>query len=278
MAMPELTPRRLIVNADDFGRSASINAAVEKAHREGVLTSASLMVNEPGFEEAVAMARSHPRLAVGLHLTLIQGHAALPAEEIPGLANARGEFGRNPVKLGWRYFFHSELRDQLYCEISAQLRKFHSAGLRLDHLDGHMHLHMQPAVFRLLMENAGKWGIRHFRLTCEPLRPNLRAARGHYFMRALNALVFRCLASWQRRALAKRDIRHARQVFGQLQDGRVDEAYVLGLLPHLPPGDSELYSHPSLDNFKHELDALLSPRVRELAGQLGIQFIQYQDL
>ena len=57
-------PRRLIVNADDFGRSSSINQAVVRAHREGCLTTASLMVNEPGFEEAVALARAHPRLGV----------------------------------------------------------------------------------------------------------------------------------------------------------------------------------------------------------------------
>ena len=70
------TPRRLIVNADDFGRSAAINQAVIRAHREGILTTASLMVNEPAFEEAVALARANPKLGVGLHLTLLCGHSA----------------------------------------------------------------------------------------------------------------------------------------------------------------------------------------------------------
>src|SRR6266403_4871890 len=81
--------RRLIVNADDFGRSADINEAVIRAHREGILTSASLMVNEPGFEEAVTLARENPRLGVGLHLTLLFGHSALPPDRIPGLVNAK---------------------------------------------------------------------------------------------------------------------------------------------------------------------------------------------
>src|SRR5436309_9670936 len=84
-------PKRLIVNADDFGRSTSINAAVIRAHREGILTTASLMVNEPAFAEAVALARENPGLGVGLHLTLIRGHSALPREKIPGLVNAAGE-------------------------------------------------------------------------------------------------------------------------------------------------------------------------------------------
>ena len=100
MARPEPPRRRLIVNADDFGRSASINAAVIRAHCKGILTSASLMMNEPATAEAVALAKANPQLGVGLHLTLVCGHAALPVEKIPGLINARSEFGSNPVATG----------------------------------------------------------------------------------------------------------------------------------------------------------------------------------
>jgi hypothetical protein len=78
--------------------------------------------------------------------------------------------------------------------------------------------------------------------------------------------------------LAAKKIRHAQITFGLLQDSHVDEAYILKLLPELPAGDSELYSHPSLDKFKPEFDALVSPRVRELVEKLGIQLIRYQDL
>ena len=67
-------------------------------------------------------------------------------------------------------------------------------------------------------------------------------------------------------------------MFGLLQNDRVDEAYVSKLLAVLPPGDSELYSHPSLDTFKHEFEALISPRVKEQVSRLGIQLIRYQDL
>ncbi|PYI83222.1 MAG: hopanoid biosynthesis associated protein HpnK, partial [Verrucomicrobia bacterium] len=80
MATPKAA-RRLIVNADDFGRSHSINQAVVRAHREGILTSASLMVNEAAAEEAAALAREHPQLGVGLHLTLVCGSSASPPAE-----------------------------------------------------------------------------------------------------------------------------------------------------------------------------------------------------
>ena len=82
----ERPDRRLIVNADDFGRSRSINEAVIRAHREGILTTASLMVNEPGFDEAVRLAKENPKLGVGLHLSLLCAHSALPPEKIPGFA------------------------------------------------------------------------------------------------------------------------------------------------------------------------------------------------
>src|SRR5512141_1420533 len=97
--------RRLIVNADDFGRSSAINAAVIRAHREGILTTASLMVNESACEEAVALARLNPKLGVGLHLTFLCGHSALPTNRIPGLVNAAREFSNSPAAAGFRYFF-----------------------------------------------------------------------------------------------------------------------------------------------------------------------------
>ena len=78
--------------------------------------------------------------------------------------------------------------------------------------------------------------------------------------------------------LRERGIQHTRQVFGLLQNAQVDEAYVTRLLPRLPAGDSELYSHPSLDEFRPEFDALTSPRVKELITRLNIRLIRYQDL
>ncbi len=76
-------------------RLQSIEAVI-RAHREGILTSASLMVNEAGFDEAVKLAKENPKLGVGLHLTLLCGHSALPPEKIPGLVNSRGEFSKIP--------------------------------------------------------------------------------------------------------------------------------------------------------------------------------------
>ena len=270
--------RRLIVNADDFGRSASINEAVIRAHREGILTTASLMVNEVACEEAVALAVENPRLGVGLHLTLLCGHAALPPESIPGLVNADRAFTDNPAGAGFRYFFQRGLREQLRAEIHAQFQKFRATGLPLDHVNGHLHLHLHPVVFSILMEDAGRLGIERMRLTFDPFWLNLRLASGRLAYRALHVLIFHPLSARSRPVLRRRGFRHTQVVFGLLQNAQVDEAYVLNLLDRLPAGDSELYSHPSLDEFKNEFDALISPRVREKARALSLDLIRYQDL
>jgi chitin disaccharide deacetylase len=271
-------PRRLIVNADDFGRSESINRAVIRAHREGILTTASLMVNEPAAGQAVLLARENPGLGVGLHLALVCGRAALPPERIPHLAGPDGRFSDNPAWAGSRYFFSAQCRTELRAEIEAQVQTFQATGLPLDHVNGHLHLHLHPVVFKILMDKAEEWGIRAMRLTRDPFCLNARLASGRWASRILHAFIFGLLSGWARLALARKKIRHTRAVFGLLQNARVDAAYVRKLLPRLPAGDSELYSHPSLDQFKNELDALIDPAIRNLPQQLGIRLIRYQDL
>jgi hopanoid biosynthesis associated protein HpnK len=270
--------RRLIVNADDFGRSHSINEAVIRAHREGILTTASLMVNENGFDEAMKLAKENPKLGVGLHLTLLHGHSALSPEKIPDLVNSRGEFSNCPVGVGLNYFFKRNLREQLRAEIHAQFEKFHSTGLPLDHVNGHLHLHLHPAIFKILMEDAEKLRIQQMRLTRDCLSRSRKISSGHFFYKISHAAIFEILSSRAQKTLAQKKIKHAQITFGLLQNARVDENYILKLLPELPSGDSELYSHPSLGEFKHEFDALVSPRVKEKIKSLGIELIRYQDL
>ncbi len=276
MASPE--KRRIIVNADDFGLSSSVNTAVIRAHRDGILTTASLMVNEPSLDEAVKLAKENPRLGVGLHLTFLMGHSALSSEKITGLVNAHGEFTNSPVGAGMSYFFKHSLREQLRAEIHAQFEKFHATGLKLDHVNGHLHLHLHPVIFKILMADAEKLRITHLRLTRDCLARSRQLSRGHWFYKISHAAIFEFLSRRARPVLAAKKIRHAQITFGLLQDSRVDEEYLLKLLPELPPGDSELYSHPTLDKFKHEFEALVSPRVREQVNRLGLELIRYQDL
>ncbi len=271
-------PRRLIVNADDFGRSRSINEAVILAHQNGILTSASLMVNETDCAEAVSLAKQNPKLGVGLHLSLVCGRSALPQAAVPGLVDFEGRFSNNATVAGFRFFFLQKLKAQLFQEINAQFEKFKATGLVLDHVNGHLNIHLHPVVFALLMENAQRWGIRHLRLTSDPIALNFRLAQGNFFYRVTHGLVYKALSCRARPALLCRKIRHTQAVFGLLQNARVEEEFILKLLPQLPTGDSELYSHPSLNEFKKEFDALISSKVKETVQKCGVELIRYQDL
>jgi len=145
-------------------------------------------------------------------------------------------------------------------------------------VNGHLHLHLHPTIFRILIEDAEQLGVERLRLTFDPFWLNLRLASGHLGYRLLHAVVFQRLAAHARPVLRQRRFLHTSRVFGLLQNARVDEQYVLRLLSRLPAGDSELYSHPSLDEFRNEFEALVSPRVQQQIQALGIQLIRYQDL
>lgn len=236
------------------------------------------MVNEPAVEEAVAIARENPRLGVGLHMALLFGRSALPHDQIPGICDPAGRFPETPVATGMRYFFRRNLKSQIEAELEAQFAKFHATGLPLDHVNGHLHFHLHPVVFEILMRNSTRWGIKRLRLTCDSLKLSARMAPGRWGYRISHAFVYWCLSRWAKSHLDRRGIRYTRRVFGLLHSGRVDEAYIADLLQQLPEGDSELYSHPSLDQSQHEFAALISPKNVALVRQLDIQLIRYQDL
>lgn len=282
------TGQCVIFNADDFGRSHSINEAVIRAYREGVLTTASLMVNGDAFDEAVRLAKANPSLGVGLHLTLVMGRSTLPHSRIPGLVNELCEFTDNPVAAGMKCFFSRSLRTQLEAEIAAQIEKFRSTGLMMDHLNGHLNFHLHPTIFGILVRyfqnlKANRGKASHLspppiRLTRDPFWLNAKLAAGQWLYRGSHAFIFNLLSMRARPVLRRLEIAHTDTVFGLLQNARVTEDYLLKLLPRLPAGDIEIYSHPCVEKFPEEFAALTSPFVRGLTKKLGIRLCRYQDL
>lgn len=282
--------RLLIVSADDFGLSSSVNAGIVRAHREGLLTNASLMVNGAAFEEAVDQARSLPELGVGLHLVLLQGRAALAPSEISELVSPEGYFSEHPVATGIRYFFRSTLHPLLEREIRAQVEKFLATGLELSHIDGHLNIHMHPTVLGILLRIAPEYGIRAIRLPREPLRLSLRADSREPFRKVAESLTFRALCRYAQPRLDAAGVSYADQIFGLHHSGHMTEPYLRFLLEHLPEGVTELYTHASLVDAEAarwrpasyeceaELAALLSPALRQRLQALGIGRISYREL
>jgi chitin disaccharide deacetylase len=278
--------RYAVINGDDFGFSEGVNSAIIQAHTQGILTSTSLMVTGAAFEQAVALARLHPSLGVGLHLTLVCGQSALPAEKIPHLVDQSGSFSQSPVAAGLKYQFDPAARRELQLEIRAQLEKFRQTGLPLSHVDGHLHLHIHPVVINILVELSKEFGIRVIRLPFEELRPALKLDSRGWVAKMLGWAVFSQLRRQVQPQLQKAGITVMERVYGLLQSGEMTEAYLLGLISDIQASSVEIYLHPAttqpgepingpIGSGEQELAALLSDRVRDVFATAGFTMTNY---
>jgi hopanoid biosynthesis associated protein HpnK len=282
--------KRLIVTGDDFGLAEPVNEAIERAHREGVLSTASLMVAGPATADAVARARRNPELRVGLHVVVVEGRPVLPREAIPDLVDERGELPTELFRAGVRFFFSPRVRAQLASEIRAQFESFRRTGLALDHVNAHNHLQVHPTVLTLLLEIGREYGSPPIRVPYEPARASVRAMPTHRLRRVLQGIGFGGLRLAMRSRLARAQVAANDFVFGLNDTGAMREETVLRLLGEIPDGVSEMYFHPAtrrcpeidrtMADYDHEgeLAALLSARVRARIAELGIRPASFADL
>jgi hopanoid biosynthesis associated protein HpnK len=280
--------KALIVTADDFGLSLRVNDAVERAHRQGILSTTSLMTGAPAAEDAIERARTMPALGVGLHLTLVDGRPVLPLNEVAGLVTPDGRFSSDPVRLGIALYFSPELRRQADAEISAQFERFRATGLKMDHINGHQHFHMHPVVLSAITRIAPRFGSPPVRVPLEPFGASYRANRDRAFGRLARWLFFLVQTRSMRRQLRAAGIRSNDHVFGLNDSGAMVERRMLGLIDQLPDGLSEFYCHPATQRWdgpdtlpsgycaEEELAALLSPAVRSKLEASGLQPLSYR--
>lgn len=276
---------QVIFNADDFGRSPAINAAVIQAHCQGILTSTSLMAAGGAWEEAVALARAHPTLAVGLHLVVSNGPAVLPHRLIPHVTDLHGRLRDDPLQAGLYYGFSRTARQELAREIEAQFERFAGTGLPLSHVDGHQHLHIHPAIFPMILALALEHGARGLRLPREDVGLTLRLERRQSPLQLLWTIILRLVCGWCAARLHGIRLAVPARVFGTLQSGRMHETYVTGVLRNLQHPTAELYFHPTLDERLEPLgpnrgdwQTLLNPAVRQVIAERGIQPATYTAL
>jgi len=240
------------------------------------------MVSGSAAEDAVAIARTRPALAVGLHLVLVAGSAASPPGEVPRLVDAAGRFPDSPVRAGLRYQFSGRARADLRREIRAQLARFRATGLALSHVDGHLHLHVHPVVIGILADLAEEFAIPAIRLPAEELSAGIALDRSAIPTKIVGSAIFAMLRRHAIPRLRRAGIDFADRVYGLLQTGRIDERYVLGLLPRIRADRVELYAHPAFESPGEprngpagsgpaELAALVSPKVRSAIDACGIR-------
>lgn len=272
---------RLVVNADDLGLHPALDAGILRAHREGIVTSATVLVMGPDAPQAVERARAQG-LALGVHLALsTRLPPAAPASHVPTVAPG------GYLRASWAHFARAWLtgqvrREELELELAAQVARARRLGAEVDHLDAHQHLHLLPGVRPLVEALSLREGL--------PVRWPDRLPRASW-LRAPGPAVKTSLLTLLARA-APRPASGVRRVSagGVFEAGQLDESALLSLLESLPSGDFELGCHPGEGRphvpedpawsygWQSELDALTSPRVRECVERLGVELTTYGAL
>jgi chitin disaccharide deacetylase len=242
-------PARLILNADDFGLTPGINRAIAELHAAGALTSATLMANGPAFDDAVAVAHTHPSLGVGCHIVLTDGIPVAPLERIPGLLGP----DRKTLRPSLLDFIQALLLGKIKAaeiELEAlfQIHKLQRAGIKITHLDTHKHTHVFPIVARRLLALAESNRIPAIRNPFEPafsVALNQGSLWRRLGIRAIGNLRPRFASLLQvRNAVGTTDGTVAISATGELSASSLAE--ILSALP--PTGTYELCCHPGYND------------------------------
>ena len=144
---------KLILNADDFGLSASVNKGIIDCFNEGLISSTTMMMNTPYTDEAIKLAKEHNIKNIGIHLNLTYGKSVLPANEVPSLVDENGVF-HYVCMLG----YYTQYLDAKK-ELRAQIEKFLDSGLTPDHLDHHHYFNEIPNILKAYLELAEEYKL-----------------------------------------------------------------------------------------------------------------------
>ncbi len=274
--------KALIVNADDFGMTAGVSRGIIDCHRDGIVTSTSLLANLPAFDDAIAKLRECPSLGVGVHLNLTLG-----APLAGGLAGRNGRFPGLRATLAhlMRGVFK---RKEVEREFQAQVERVSEAGVAITHLNSHHNIHLYPMVRECVYRVAARSGIGVVRFRAQvpalpPCAPAYRLAAGRDRMRYLAAWIG--CGGWKPRA------RSWSRIYGvpQLEGWRLRDA-IASVLAVLPEGATELVCHPGyadeelrgLDSYADQRDSevqtLLDPALREGAARRGVALVHYGQI
>jgi chitin disaccharide deacetylase len=286
--------KELILNADDFGYTKGVNEGIIRAHREGILTSATLMANGPAFDDAVERANANPSLGLGCHLVLTGGFSVAPPQEIPSLADHEGRLPESLAALVTRLSIGSIRTKEMERELRAQLEKIRGAGIEITHVDTHKHTHVHPRVMSAVGRVAREFGITRVRNPVENLRDSWRTARSEHAPLVGNmaaSLAVRAVGSWFNSISRTYGLHSPDHFLGMAVTGRLSAAALCRLIDTLPDGRTEIMSHPGVCDSElvdsgsrlrmHrqlEMDGLLAAEARQAVNANGIRLISYREL
>lgn len=269
----------LIINADDFGLTRGVSNAILEAHRDGALTSTSLMVGMPAAAYAMERARDYPSLGVGLHLTLTAGRPVLPPEKVPSLVGPDGRFVKDFNRLVLK-----ARRNEVRAEWEAQIRAMKALGRTPTHLDSHHNVHAFPPFTRIAIDLARQFGIGALRVT----RPQDTPWAGRF--RGVGPLewVYNWFLAGHSHQIDESSLGRPLRMVGYLPDReQLDEERALAIVGSLPDGVVELVTHPGrvdddlraitslLDRREVELNTVLAPRLKQRLKEEGVKLVNF---
>ena len=281
--------KKLIVNADDFGLHTLINQGIIKGHREGFITSTSIMPSADAYEEAVELAKANPKLGIGIHLTLVGGvKSVLPKEQVSSLLDAEGRFLPDYVAFAKRFYTGGVKGSELEAELRAQIEKALASGLNITHIDSHQHTHVLPVINGLVRKLCNEYNIKRERI------PKEGYTFSGGFQAGLGRKIGRCGLSFCAALAAsgadKDGIKHPDYFFGMLAGGHLNAELVGNIIRALPEGVSEIMTHPGLETtplaklyawhytWETELASYLDESNKALIKEKSVQLVNFGDL
>ena len=286
--------KRLIFNADDFGMTRGVNEGIVRAHREGVLTSATLMANGLAFEDAAKKALENPTLGVGCHLVLVGGKPVAPPGKVKSLIDSQGNLPDSLAAFVARVSTGMIKTDEIECELKAQIQKIGSAGIVPSHVDTHKHTHAHPRVMEVVGRVAREFGITRIRRPIENLRDSWgtsRAENSGISKQIVAAGAVRVVASRFEAIAEKYQLRCPDHFLGLALTGQLGPAALRRMADSVEEGSTEIMLHPGIcdadlaasgsrlqQQRQTELDGLLDRGVREAFSQREIHLISYREL
>lgn len=286
--------KELIINADDFGLTRGVNEAIIRAHREGILTSATVMANREAFDDAAERARANSTLGVGCHLVLIGGPAVAPLETIRSLADSDGRLPQSLGNFMTRVSCGMIRRTHIEREFRAQIERVRSAGIKPTHVDTHKHTHTHPRVMEALGKVASEAGILRVRNPFENLRDSRETTQnqgGSFARQRVSAAVARSITPLFHSICRKYSLKSPDRFLGVALTGHTNSAALHRMFETIADGRTEIMVHPGIcdDDLartgsrlqierQNELEALLDQKLKGVLAKRGIRLISFQEL
>lgn len=282
---------RLIVNADDFGLTSGVNRAIAEGHKNGIVSSSTLMANGPKFAEAVEIAKNNPQLGVGCHVTLVDGSPVTAPLQVPSLLKKADRFRTGFGEFALASFFGKFSAQEIEAEATAQFRKLQDAGIAITHFDTHKHVHLFPKIVSPILRAAKACGVRAVRNPFGPVRILHLRAQPSSWKRWTQVSFLNSLSGRFRRVVINSGLRTTDGTIGVVGTGSMNAEHLRLLLQTIPEGTWEFVSHPGyldsdlqkagtrlLESREVELQMLTAPAIRDFIHASGITLCSYRDL